>query len=481
MAAFERGPDNVLTSRSFISTYDMIKDQVDEYLALPYGKELLGLRNFMKIFGASKGVSDITYRSYEQDRIHPKIKATNGGAGANGAEVTFTVDSTSRREYDYETPYISTNNFRGFPVREKDVILVKPGSGIVNSGNYIQCVVMSVDKANWQFNAQPVLSTKAIPHITSAEEIIIVGRMDGERSKDPDSLSRTVTKYTNYLSTLREKHMVTGTAQAVAHWFDWHTDAGKERKFGLKGESEAYVHINNLLDLTMLLSENNTNVDQADDSIYTGSNDNPAISTKGLIPEYISRANESNYAGAIGYTIADFEDLAEELNSQDAGDDNLFWMGIRLKGRVDSEMRSEFKSGGISYGTFTMDQEKAVNLQFDKVSVFGSTFGMKTMPAFNKIQHLGASGFGFKNEGFTMPTRMSKIDGGPERGDSAPHVRMRFLQDAKSGESQEMRTEFIDKFKVGDDGEDVRLVRYIAKCGFEGRKLQNCAYAKQTS
>ena len=123
-------------------------------------------------------------------------------------------------------------------VRVNDVLLIKPGTGTVAYGNYIQCLVTAVDPtagANGEFTAVPTIVGGIIPSIPVADEIIIIGNAHGEGSNQPKALSTTATKYENQIQTFKELRKVTGTEACMKHWFQ---DRNGSHWFTMKGETE---------------------------------------------------------------------------------------------------------------------------------------------------------------------------------------------------------------------------------------------------
>jgi hypothetical protein len=474
MATFTPGVYSTDVTNNFLSFYDALKPNIEELLVQRYGKELLGLSMMMDLFGATKGTDNLQYSHYEMNRVMPKISATSPG-GAAGAAVTFTLATDSKTAYGSYVPYntSSTVTTKALPVRVNDILQVKPASGTtVSSGNYIQCIVLSVDKSAGTFSARPVDSTKSIPTIATADEIAIMGNANGEKSTDPESLTYGTEKYTNNLGIIRHLWEVSDIGNDVKTWYN---DGPLRGRFSIRGEQVGFTQFMNMVDLRILTSENinNLSVSEAFDTLGQ-----PIAATKGLIPELTSRANNRTYAGAVGFTVSDMEDLVIELDAQKAGDDHLFFTGIALGGQIDREFRDLFKNGAISYGSFTGDSEKSVNLAFQNFSINGYTFHKRNLAALNDTQTTGAAGYGYKYEGFTIPTRSAKIAGGEEMGAMVPTLRKRYLQSA-TGESREYRIEYFDGFKSAADGEATHKVRYIAHCGFELFAANTCSYIKR--
>jgi len=131
-------------------------------------------------------------------------------------------------------------------------------------------------------------------------------------------------------------------------------------------------------------------------------------------------------------------------------------------------LRDQFKNGGVNYGIFKMDDDKAVNLGFTTFKLSEYKFSKKVLDAFNDQQTFGASGYNFKNEAILLPGEKVMAESGV-RVDPISIMHL---------EGRDMRTEAIDLFKVGDTGEDAFQVRYIRECGLKTPGANRMFYIK---
>lgn len=466
MAAFNQGAPVALGQWNFIAAYDLHKPDVDNKMALRYGSQsLVGLLAYT---GNEKPTESIEYIHHEEDWIMPKIKATCP-AGANGADVTFTLDNSSVTTINYnKSPYNSAVTENALPVNVGDTLLIKPASGTISASTYVRAYVKSVNVSAKTFVATPILSTKSIPAIATADEIVIFGNIHGEGSGQPKSRTSKTIKYTNNLQIIKGTYDITGTEKEMLLWVEVPGAGGQSSPyFAIKGEGDELKRHLNYVELSMLLSEKLTNVTNIEDVLATSGT--PIRATQGLIPELLTNGISSTYSSITGFTLADLKTLIKELDKQKGSKQNLVMCGIDLSMGIDDEFGDRFKEGGISYGAFDFDAEKKVALEFQTFSQGGYAFHKRTYDAFNDLQTLGASGFSFNKEGvvLAMDERTMIVDRNRIK---VPALRTRFL------EGRKVKTSYVDRFST--DGVDKFQINYLSECGFEVTAPNRMAYIK---
>lgn len=456
------GGTGTQTNYSFVSSYDAVKEEYDPQLTIRYASERF--TSLLDTFGLKKETQALEYNHFERDRIYPKIKATNGGAGAAGAAVTFTIDATAQVPYDQNpNPYSgAANTVNSFPVRDNQIVLVKPAAGSVSYGNYVAGITAAANPGAGTFTIQPLDAGDVIPSIATADEIIIIGDAHGEGSNQPGTLSYKSTKFTNQLQIFKDSHEITGTMDEVQLWFD-HKG---QRKFGIQGEEESWINFENRKELSLMFNPGLNNA--AISNAFAAAN-TPISMNKGMAQSILDDGNEYNYSGISGFTMGDFDEVVCILDKQKGSKENMMLNGLKLNGQLDRELGDRFKNGGISYGNFAMDAKKHVDLGFSTVTVNGYSFHKKVLDAFNDLQSLGAAGYGFPHEGMIIPMD-NTMDGNNK---SVPSCRLRYLK------GREMKTTLFDGFTQGDNGRDVKEVRYLSHCGIETFALNRFMYIKR--
>jgi hypothetical protein len=471
--AYEKGGTSVLTSHNFVSYYDAHKPDIADKNVQRYGTEtMLG---FLELSGAKKETTSIQYSRFEKDRRYPKVKASNGGAGAAGASVSFTLAAASDTTFGSYSPYdtgVSTTT-KGDPVRIGDLLMLKPGgSTTASAGNYIIAMVDSV-VANTSFVCTPVNSANAIPSIAAAEEIIIIGNGHGEGSGMPAPLSTKSTKYTENLQIIKHRYEVTGTEKEQTKWFT-NDDRGSGQFGMLPGEADAYITVMNIIDRNLMVGEALANTAIAEDYLDgTIETDAPLALANGVITQVLDGGNPLNYAGVASISLDDVRDYNVTIDKQNADKENFLFNGINLDQDLDVTLGDRVQNGGISYGAFNFDQDKAIALNFSKFRLGSYTYTKRVMDAFNDIQTLGAEGYGFPYEAMMIPMGMARVAGGSEGGTNVSNLRKRYLK------NREMEVTYFDGMKHSDNGNDRCEVRYQSHVGVELQAKNMAGYWKR--
>src|SRR3990167_8052548 len=126
--AFSNGAQQIMTNWNFVSSFDIHKPDISNELVKARGSQTLS--GLLRMVGLSKETESSEYKSYEEDWIMPKIKATCA-AGLAGAAVTFTLDATQMETVsNTNSPYTATGTTQTIPVQVNDHIMVKPSAGI---------------------------------------------------------------------------------------------------------------------------------------------------------------------------------------------------------------------------------------------------------------------------------------------------------------------------------------------------------------
>lgn len=468
--SYNTGAVGTANNHNFVSFYEAHEPDISDEQVQRYGNSIVG---FLDLVNAKKSTSALTFSRFEKDRIMPKIKATNGGAGAPGAAVQFTVDASAKVTYPSASPYDTgaTPDDVATVAKLNDLIMIKPGTGTASYGSYIKAMVTAVTGTT-TFTATPINSADAIPSIPSADEIVIFGNAHGEGSGFQAPMTTKSTKYDENLQIIKHRMRVTGSESLVKLWYT--EKSSGEKKFMVKGEGDAYAQFMNVSELNLLVGEKLNNTALASTFQATS---NPLALTSGLLSQIVDGGNILNYASVSGVTVQDFYDYNVEIDAEKAQKKNQMHSGIAIDQQIDQELGDRLKDGAITYGGFDMDQEKAVNLSFQKFTLGSYTYDKRPMGAFNDRQTLGADGYGFKYEAFTVPSGSVKVVGGEERGTSIPALRKRFL--AGEGKSRELTCVYYNGIEQSQDGADIEEVRYQSHTALEGQGLNQYGYIKR--
>ena len=464
------------TNNNFVSSFNAIKPDINNQLTQRYGNQLL--TGLIDMVGFKKPTTNPAYSHFEERRYMPLIQATNAGAGAPNAAVTFTLTAAASPDFaqNFEPfPAASTVTRQGVPVIQGMVVLIKPASGAVDPTTYIQALVTSVDTAAGTFVAQPVVTGDSIPAVTVADEIIIISTAFGDGSTQPESMDTQVDEYKNNTQIFRWTWEITGTMRNTKLWFETTNPQTGQRGYywTYKGERDALYRFLNYREMGLLLGEHLDNVTLYDTGASAG---NPNKITEGLIPFILTQGNTQNYSSVSGLTYEDMEAIVTCLDKQKGSRDNLFMCGIELSLQIDREFQNQLNNGAITYGNYTFDNDLKVNFQFSDYKIGEYMFNKKTYDPFNDRNTLGADGFNFPFEGMIIPMD-TQID--PKTGEAIPSLCLRYL--TSDDEDRHMIINYYDGLRQGDDSPDIEQVRYLSECGFEGFGGNRYFYVKKAS
>ena len=461
MATFSSGAQQIMTNWNFVSSFDMHKPDISNTVEKVRGSQTLS--GLLRMVGNTKETDSLKYKSWEEDWIMPKIKATTAGAIA-GAAATFTLDSTDMSQIsNTNSPYTATGSTQTIPVQAGNHILVKPSTGI-NGGSMIRMIVQSVNASAGTFVAYPFDPAQVTPVISSADEIVIYSNSSGEGTFQPLSLNSKVFSRENNLQIIKATHSVTGSEMGAVTWAEFE---GKSY-WHAKGESDTQKRFDNYKELTGVLGDHITNGTWIN---LAGNPDNGTnIATQGLIPFILGSGNQVTYSGITGVTLADFEAMTLILNKERGSRQNLIEAGLPLSIQIDNILGDRFKEGGFSYGSATFDTAKAVDLSFSKFKIGEYTFVKQTYDLFTDQQTLGAAGFPFQNEAMIIPmdSKVLSVDGKTE---NVPALRLRYMKD------RENVVTAVNRMEV--DGKDQFDFFYLSHEGMEMYGANRYVYLKK--
>lgn len=445
-----------IVDASYSSGITLDLPEVDNNLVRPFG---LGyLSSLVSMIGNKRVVNNPHYSHSEENRIRDVIVAT-ATAGAAGASVTFTVDSSKRSSVSNSAaPEYGTSGSTVTTMPQKnDVILVPNGSGA-----WVQAVVTSTTDGSNQFTAVPKVSGENIPTVTDSVEIAIVGTQFGESSAEPESVNPTLTSYTNNTQIFRKKAEVSNTAMGNLTWFDNLGENENEDMWFYEGVRAAKANLFNDRETSLLVSEATTNTTLSGTSGF-----GTTKSTSGLIPFIESNGQREQYtAGSL--SLSDIKSMSKKLYKQRGSTENMLVGGHDLIFEFDDLIRTSegLKAGGIQYAGMG-GEKRAVDLGFDSITYGGITYHYKPLEVMTTPELLGAEGLTYKNMGLVIPlgnTVTSMDEFGNDR-QEVPNLSLNCLTDGKGGSR-----EYIEVAREGleTDGTDNFVINMVSECGFEG-------------
>ena len=430
-AGYARGADY-----NFLSTYDLISlnKDVDPNIAEIYGDQLMSLTDF---FGLKKQVDKgLTYVHFEETHLMPKVKATVAAALA-GAAATFTFASTTPTQalaVSQAAPYLTagTAETTAVPLRVGDIIIV------AYEPYYVSAVTTTT------FTAYPLDILVVTDVNATAFEIPIVTSMFGEGSNQAAALASFTKKYSNNLQTVKHAKQWTDILQNIQ------TVIEGSRNYVVMDEEKGQRQMNNYCDGAMLLSKALTNT-----AVQNIAPDAPKVSTTGLIVEAQSGYVQTYTSGT--YAMDDIENLTLNLDLRKGADSYMILNGMYLGATMDRGFMTTLQNGAISYGFFSDQQKKMIDLNFHGFRFSNLSYWKKKLGWFSDPQGGGAAGLNYSEKGIVVPMSATSDDDGY----TSARVRKRFLK------GMEMIVTPRNLREIGDNGQSAFQVTYEAIVGLE--------------
>lgn len=430
-AGYARGADY-----NFLSTYDLISlnKDVDPDIAEIYGNQLMSLTDF---FGIKKAVTKgLSYVHFEDTHLMPKVKATVAAAAA-GAAATFTFAPTTPTQALAVTqyaPYLTagTAETTAVPLRVGDIIIV------AYEPYYVSAVTSTT------FTAYPLDITVVTAANATAFEIPIPTNMYGEGSAQAAALASFTRKYTNNLQTVKHSKQWTDILQNIQLVVEG------TRNYVIRDEEIGQRQMNNLCDGALLVSKSLTNT-----AVQNLAPDAPKVSTTGLITESQSGYIQTYTSGTYG--MDDIENLSLNLRLRKGGEAYMLLLGMQLNATMDRGFMTTLQNGAISYGFFSDQQKKMIDLNFHGFRFGNMSFWKKSLSWFDDPQGGASAGLNYIEKGIGLPMSATS----DEEGMTTARIRKRFLQ------NMEMIVTPRDLKKIGDTGVAKFEVSYDAHVGLE--------------
>lgn len=432
-----------LTQYNYVFGQGIVKPSWDPKIVKRFGSQRYTY--MMEVLGMTREIENIEHNWSEEDRIGRKTVATTAGNATPGQPAVFTVATTTPSQFsviNQYAPYVSNPSFvDGFTVDVNDVIPIPPTSG-VNAGTYVNVVVKSINPTAGTFTAVPQDATDAIPALATATQLPIVGGAFSESSQNPNSVEFRVNNYSNSMQTHRKQHTISHTAAKIQAWID---DENGATFWTSQGEDKTYKQFLNECDLLALISTETTNP-LASNPQY------PTVTTTGVIPQVLSEGYNQTYNVTQGVTVNDWMNFIAGVELNKGAREYLCLMGGNFYRKAQRNLSDYLKNGSITYGQFTNDEEKRINLDFKSFSDSDYTFNWKNFDVFNDYQGLAAAGFTYRDEALFLP--LSGVEQGDQKEFS---VEMAYLK------GQRLTAWVINNLIQTRGGEDSITYGYISK------------------
>ncbi len=426
MANFSYGSTSLTpTNVNFLAQGSYIKPEIEPSVVNRVKR--LHFSDILMLLGAYADVptGNVLYQHDELGQTYPKVKAYNGGAGSAGAPVTYTLATTSPSQQlniTQQDPYTQTSPSSypaGVPIREGDIVGVKPSTGYTGANNIIQARAIAVNVSAGTFQLQPVDPAISLPSISSGapQEIIIWGPGSTEAGGTKRSLTPDLIPYQNNLTYLQDSTSLTNIAANSVLWYK----VGQDYKWDSLQQQVRFEDFRTAVNNAFLMSEQVTNTSLA--SLYQS---DPILQGTGLIPDVLANGQLQNYTTLTGFGVPEFKQLGAKFESENAITKEFAVIpGYNLSTSIYDNMNDYFKAGAITYGMFNNDNLKHVNLDFNTIVYGGYTYTIMPTDIFSSAQTFNASGYNFIDEGLVIPAgkTISNVGGG-----LTPMIRIRKMQ-----------------------------------------------------
>ena len=351
----------VLTD-NYLSFNDGTNDFAQQYLPEIYEAEVerygnRTLSGFLRMVGAEMPMTSDQVIWSEQNRLHV---AYDNVTCASATTLTFVLDATAGK--DFVANVISAND---------TIVVMDPSSGAE-----LKCFVeLSVDTS-------AVLATLTVKPYTQidlhgsggATEVDLTGQTDlkifvygsefkkGTADGRERSITPSFTQYSNSPIIIKDKFQISGSDTAQIGWVEVATEDGTSGfLWYLKAESETRLRFEDYLEMALVEGEkvSGTSTLGAGTVGYKG--------TEGLFAAIEERGNKvNNFTGAQPNSLADFDSILKNLDTQGAIEENMLFVNRGLALEIDDMLGdlSAGAEGGTAYGLFENSEEMALNLGF---------------------------------------------------------------------------------------------------------------------
>ena len=433
------------TLDSYVSTLTIHKPEEGGVLASRYGVQRVS--DLLAMNAAFRPTAQTTFGHHEDAFIHASFEAQIATAPTSGqADSQFTMNAS----------YITSND--KVYVRVNDIIMFQPNRQLA--------LVTAVASDGSTFNATPYEAWSFTSAYDATDvRIIVVGNEFLENTDQPSGRTPEVHRYTNTTMIMKEAFEISGSEATNQIWFRTPGAVSKsgldEYNWGLKGEYDTYLRMENQVEMTMLLGKNPATSGTLDAAGYNG--------TEGLIP-WLENDGQILDLNSLPMTLDDVDQMTKQMDKYKAAKESALFAGFDLRNAVDNLLAgvNSTVAAQASYGTFNNSKDMALNLQFQSFNRNGYTFHMKTYDLFNHPQLLGADGFDYPGWGMVIPmdsVRDAKTN------ESIPSLSVRYKQLGKYSRLMEhWLTGSAGGITTPTNGEDNLKCNYRTERGFEGAK-----------
>lgn len=432
------------------------------------------------------------YGHWEKDWIRQSAIVDGDGidgAGGAGADITFTLDTSTIYTDDIlgkKYCYIRPRESLTFQIDSTTILNARVKSVVLNLAGTSFVVTATPDDASVD-----ALSVLGGAGALAGAELAVGSTSYAEGSRQGVGRQTRNIRYFNQVQIIKDDDITTGSH--FGRSFEVEnivTDDGRIVAYKLKGVTEAELRYKYQRDHAILFSTRNDNYFEEDaENIGSANVGTPVNTTQGIIPFAFQNGNLNPYGTT--FTIDEFDSINDTLNSEAAPMDyivahgSLYGMKIRevLKNYLDPSVRNQYTSEGLFEG---MGKEAAMSLAvsvgFHSLQLMGSNrrFHFKEITSFNDPKAMGSSSYNFKDMAIFMPfgmkenampkSRQTEIFGNMFDATKVPYFGYVYV--AKDGYSREVEHWMTgaagDKIKTYTDDWDVQRAHFRGEFGGHG-------------
>jgi len=344
-----------LTS-NYLSFTDGNNDFAQQYLPEIYEQEVerygnRTLSGFLRMVGAEMPMTSDQVVWSEQNRLHIAYDNVIMAAGAAVNVLSFNVTATITNVIAVKDTIVIMDPTNGV---ECTAIVTARTAGVVGGADATITVA--------PYGAAAVSSATGAGGIGAGArtdlKIFVYGSEYGKGLGDAtaESITPSFTQFSNSPIIIKSKYQISGSDTAQIGWVEVATEDGTNGYLWyLKAESETRLRFEDYLEMSVVEGEL-----AAAGSAALGANNK---GTQGLFSAIKTRGN--NFS-AYGGTLAEFDSILKNLDTQGAIEENMLFVNRSLSLELDDMLAglSAGANGGTAYGLFENSEEMALNLGF---------------------------------------------------------------------------------------------------------------------
>jgi hypothetical protein len=341
---------------NYLSFTDGTNDFAQQYLPEIYEQEVerygnRTLSGFLRMVGAEMPMTSDQVIWSEQNRLHIAYDSVIIAAGAGVNVLSFNVTTEITNVIGVNDTIVIIEPALG---NEVTAIVTARTPGVAGAADATITVA--------PYGAASVAATPANGGIGAGGftdlKIFVYGSEYGKGLGDAtaESITPSFTQFSNSPIIIKSKYQISGSDTAQIGWVEVATEDGTGGYLWyLKAESETRLRFEDYLEMSVVEGE----LAAAGSAALAANNKG----TQGLFSAIKARGN--NFS-AYGGTLAEFDSILKNLDTQGAIEENMLFVNRGLSLELDDMLAglSAGAAGGTAYGLFENSEEMALNLGF---------------------------------------------------------------------------------------------------------------------